>query len=210
LSPALSAVIVDFAGVLTTSLGRSWDAWNAGQGLPSGHWRTILHGHPEARRLYERLETGVIGQEEWNTRMGALMGVDGHDLMGQAHAEVRPAAAMVEAVTAARTAGYRTALLSNSYGVDPYNPYIRLGVWDLFDVHVISGHEGIAKPHPEIYRRTLDRLDLPGEKCVFVDDRAENLAPAAALGMRTIHATSPETAAAELTAMLHVTCAAPA
>ncbi|MGW3952982.1 HAD-IA family hydrolase [Streptomyces sp. NPDC004752] len=125
--------------------------------------------------------------------------------MGRAHAHVRPAEPMHALVRAARAAGVRVALLSNSYGMHPYDPYAKLGVWDLCDVHVISEREGIAKPDPRIYRRCLELLELPGEDCVFVDDTAKNLPPAVALGITTVHATDPATAARQLAAMLRIT-----
>lgn len=79
--------------------------------------------------------------------------------------------------TRARRAGrgHRLALLSNSFGLDPFNPYEHVGVWDLFDVHVVSELVGMAKPDPAIYQLTLERLGLPAERCVFVDDHAVNL-----------------------------------
>ncbi|MFZ3497157.1 HAD family hydrolase [Streptomyces sp. 5.8] len=207
MSPALpSALIVDFAGVMTTSLGASWAVWNARLGLPPRHWRIALHDDPAAHSMYRALECGEIGQTEWNAWAGRVLGVDGTNLMGRGHAEVRAAEPMMAVVRAARQAGVAVALLSNSYGTDPYDPYRELGVWDLCDVHVISEREGIAKPDPAIYQRTLDRLGLPGSACVFVDDRAENLTPARALGITTVHATSPQTAADEVASLFGLTC----
>lgn len=203
-----SALVIDFAGVMTSPLGASWEAWSRREGLPPGHWRTILRDHPEGRRAYAELEVGAISQAEWGDRTGRLLGVDGTNLMGRAHADVRAAEPMMRAVRAARAAGLAVALLSNSYGTSPYNPYEALGVWELCDIHVISEREGVAKPDPEIYRRVLTRLGCPADACVFVDDRAENLVPARALGMATVHATSPQAAAEELAVMLGISCEA--
>ncbi|MEV6973584.1 HAD-IA family hydrolase [Kitasatospora sp. NPDC093806] len=188
-------LIVDFAGVLTTPLGPSVRAWCARQGLPADAWRRALVEDPVGRALYLELELGRIGQAEWNRRTAELIGVEPEDLMGRAHAEVRAEPAMVALVEAARAAGLAVALLSNSYGVDPYNPYTATGVWDLFDIRVISGEVGLAKPDPAIYRLTLERLGLPGEQCVFVDDFTRNLAPARELGITTVHADGPDAAA---------------
>ncbi len=197
------ALVLDFAGVLTTPLNASWDMFNHARGLPDGQWRRILHDHPDARAWYHNLEHGRMTQAEWNTRTGRLLGLDDtDDLMGQAHAHVRAATPMVDVARDARAAGLKTALLSNSYGMDPYNPYVRLGVWDLFDVHVISEREGVAKPDPLIYRRTVDRLNVPARACVFVDDRMENLTPAKALGMTVVHATDPEVTARVVRSLL--------
>ncbi|MET8700270.1 HAD-IA family hydrolase [Kitasatospora sp. NPDC058032] len=186
-------LIIDFAGVLTTPLGESVRGWCTRNGLPPDTWRRALVDDPAGRALYGELELGRITQHEWNRRTAALIGVEPEDLMGRAHADVRPVAAMVGLVRAARAAGLAVALLSNSYGLDPYNPYTATGVWDLFDVRVISGEAGLAKPDPDIYRLTLERLGLPGEACVFVDDHAPNLAPAEALGITAVHADGPGT-----------------
>ncbi len=53
----------------------------------------------------------------------------------------------------------------------------------LFDHVVVSGTEGLAKPDPAIYRLAAERSGRPLDRLVFVDDRPENVAAAAALGM---------------------------
>lgn len=65
---------------------------------------------------------------------------------------------------------------------------------------VISGVERIAKPDPAIYRLLMDRNALPPEDCLFIDDRAENVAAAAALGMDAVRFTSPPALERDLTA----------
>ncbi|MFB6890363.1 HAD-IA family hydrolase [Kitasatospora sp. NPDC056327] len=197
-TPPYRGLIVDFAGVLTTPLGASVREWCARQGLPADSWRRALVDDPAGRALYGELELGRLSQREWNRRTAELIGagVEPEDLMGRAHAGVRAAPAMVGLVRAARAAGLSVALLSNSYGLDPYNPYTVTGVWDLFDVRVISGEVGLAKPDPGIYRLTLERLGLPGGACVFVDDHFPNLGPAEELGITTVHADGPGAARA--------------
>jgi putative hydrolase of the HAD superfamily len=52
-----------------------------------------------------------------------------------------------------------------------------------------------CKPHPSAYRRILDVFGARPDECVMVDDSAENLAPAKALGMLTVlvgNESSPE------------------
>jgi len=59
-----------------------------------------------------------------------------------------------------------------------------------FDTVVISAEEGCAKPDERIYRLLLERLEtLPGET-VFIDDLAENVEAAKAIGMQAIRFTS--------------------
>lgn len=198
-------LILDFAGVLTEGVDSAHRDWCRAQGLAESAWETTLEDHPEGRALYKALESGWLTQSEWNRRTAALLGVPDHqDLMGRAWAGVRPAARMVALARAARQAGYVVALLSNSFGLNPYDPYQGLGVWDLFDVTVISEHEGIAKPDPAIYQIVLDRIGLPGSACVFVDDRRDNLVPAAALGITTVHAEGCDAAVEHLAQLLNL------
>ena len=56
---------------------------------------------------------------------------------------------------------------------------------------VVSGHEGLVKPDPAIYRRCLERNGLAAGGCVFIDDSPANVAGAAALGIDAIRFTTP-------------------
>ncbi len=85
-----------------------------------------------------------------------------------------------------RQDGGRVAMLSN--GVPEIVSRIRQDR-DLpatFDVVVISYEVALAKPEPEIYRLTLDRLGVLPADALFVDDRPENIDAAAELGLRTL------------------------
>lgn len=200
-------LILDFAGVLTASPVEVHHAWCESEGLAPGAWRSTLNDHPEGRRLYAALEIGEIGQAEWNEGTAALLGahVDPANLMGRAWSGVPVAPRMVALARAARAVGHRLALLSNSFGLDPFNPYEHLGIWGLFDVHVVSELVGVAKPDPAIYQLVLERIGLPAEQCVFVDDQAVNLPPAAGLGIATVQAADESETVTELEALLGVT-----
>jgi putative hydrolase of the HAD superfamily len=64
---------------------------------------------------------------------------------------------------------------------------IRLfGLCDLFDVFFSSCWLGVRKPTRQIYDRVLGMTQADPRRTLFVDDREQNLAPARALGMRTI------------------------
>ncbi|MEE8434741.1 MAG: HAD-IA family hydrolase, partial [bacterium] len=62
----------------------------------------------------------------------------------------------------------------------------RVDVDALFDVVVDSSEEGIRKPEPAIYRLTEERLGLPGEALLFVDDLGVNLKAALERGWQTL------------------------
>lgn len=59
-------------------------------------------------------------------------------------------------------------------------------LFDRFRRIVVSGDEKLVKPDPAIYRLALDRFGLEAADAVFVDDNADNIAAAAAMGMHAI------------------------
>ncbi len=71
-----------------------------------------------------------------------------------------------------------------------------------------SAFVGMRKPDSEIYELTLERLGLPAEECLFIDDFAHNCAAAEALGMTTVVYRDPEQATAEIRAALEARRAA--
>lgn len=62
-----------------------------------------------------------------------------------------------------------------------------LGVADVATDVVNSARVGVAKPDPRIYAIAAERAGVPAERCLFVDDTAENVAAAEATGMRGVH-----------------------
>lgn len=54
-----------------------------------------------------------------------------------------------------------------------------------FDGAVVSGHVGVLKPDPAIYRIFEERSGLPPERLFYTDDRPENVEAAAARGWRS-------------------------
>jgi putative hydrolase of the HAD superfamily len=48
------------------------------------------------------------------------------------------------------------------------------GILDYLDVRLTSGDVGFMKPHPHIYWRALELLDVQPEEAVFVGDRPAN------------------------------------
>ncbi len=69
----------------------------------------------------------------------------------------------------------------------------RYGLREYFDVAFSSCYVGLRKPEAAIYRRAVDVLGRPAERILFIDDRRENAAGAAAVGMKTIHFSGADT-----------------
>jgi putative hydrolase of the HAD superfamily len=195
-------LILDFGGVLTTRMRLNGQAFEKSEGLVPGAYFAALNDHPEDVRVYADLEVGRATQEDWNQTIGTILGIDPTDLMRRALANLRPEAVIIDAVERARTAGIKVAMLSNSFGLEPFNPYAELGMLDGFDAVILSELEGVRKPSTLIYERTLAALGLTGPECVFVDDHAQNLPSAEALGITTIHHTDPDETVRQLDALL--------
>jgi putative hydrolase of the HAD superfamily len=195
-------LLIDFGGVLTTDVFASFQAFCEAEGLKPESIRERFRGDPGARELLEGLETGRIDEAEFEPRFAELLGVERHQsLIDRLFARMRPDHAMLEAVRAARRAGVRTGLISNSWSVDHYDREL---LEELFHGTVISAREGIRKPSPEIYELGARRIGVPPSACVFVDDLPGNLKPAAALGMATVHHTSAEETIPQLERLLGV------
>lgn len=191
-------LLVDFGGVLTTPVGEATEAFCRREGLAPDAFANVVTKDPAGRALYTDLELGRITQAEWNTRTAPLLGVGATDLLGRVLAGLRPEPALLAAVDAARRAGVRTALLSNSTGRTPHDPYRDYGLDTRFDAVVLSDAHGARKPDPALYATALDLLELPAETCVFVDDSPRNLDPARALGMTALLDTTAEETVAGL------------
>jgi epoxide hydrolase-like predicted phosphatase len=194
-SVELRGLLVDFGGVLTSNVFESFREFCRTEGLEEDAFVNLFRD-PAARGDLRRVETGEIDEAEFSRGLAERLGVAEHEgLVDRLFAGMRPDEAMVEAVAAARRAGVRTGLVSNSWGEAGYD---RSRFGELFDAVVISGEIGIRKPAPEIYALAAQRLGRAPERCVFVDDLPGNLKPARAIGMATVLHRDAETTLAEL------------
>jgi len=95
--------------------------------------------------------------------------------------------------------GYRLALLSNA-PAEVAEVVAALPVAACFEHCVFSYALRSVKPEPECYRAVLAMLGASPADVVFLDDRADNVAGAQALGMRGVQFTDPGQARAALAA----------
>lgn len=197
-----AGLLVDFGGVLTTDVFASFRAFCAAEGIEPGTVRERFRHDPAARELLGDLECGRVSEAEFEPRFAELIGVADHAaLIDRLFAGMRADEDMVAAVRAAKDAGVRTGLISNSWGAGRYE---RDRFPELFHGWVISGEVGIRKPEAHIYELGAEAIGLPPAACVFVDDLPFNLEPAAALGMATVHHVSAERTIPELERLLGV------
>ena len=96
--------------------------------------------------------------------------------------------ALLEAL---RARGLKLGLVSNAF--DPgwllHRDLEQMGLAERLDFSVFSSEVGKRKPHPAIFERALEALDVTPEESVFVGDRLyEDVRGAGELGMTTVQA----------------------
>ena len=198
----MRALLVDFGGVLTTNVFESFRAFCREEGLDPDAFLNLFRSDPEALQDLRRVERGEADEHEFAHRIGSRLGVkETEGLVDRLFARIEPDGEMVEAVKSARAAGIKTGLVSNSMGSGRYD---RDSFPELFDAVVISGEVGTHKPEPEIYRLAAERVELPPEQCVFVDDLRENCEGAEAVGMTAVLHRGAERTLPELERLLGV------
>jgi putative hydrolase of the HAD superfamily len=202
--PARKGLLVDFGGVLTSNIFESFAAFCEAEGLSPDRVRDAFRNDENGRQLLFDLELGKLDEPDFETRFAELLGLaperaDG--LIERLFGGMRPDRDMEMAVVMAKRQGVRTGLISNSWGSGRYE-LDRFP--ELFDAWVISGEVGLRKPDPAIYAMGAERIGLPPDEIVFVDDLPGNLKPARAMGMATVHHKSAEETIPQLEELLDV------
>lgn len=139
------------------------------------------------RRLRPGVDLGTRTEREfWRAVVEAAGAVPTEaDLDFTAYIAPMPGAFEAVSTLAAR---YRLAILSNDSRELSKARRAQLPV--RIDDVVISAEVGVMKPDESIYRILLDRLEVPAEKTLFLDDRIENVDAARLVGMHAVHFTS--------------------
>ena len=65
----------------------------------------------------------------------------------------------------------------------------------------VSSTIGLRKPNQDAYRHVAADMGFPCEEITFLDDNADNITGAQAVGMQTVHVTRPEVAKRFLTSV---------
>jgi epoxide hydrolase-like predicted phosphatase len=181
----IRAVIFDYGGVLMRTVNPlPRREMEQRFGLPPGGASEAVFGSPR----WDDVQIGHISSAEFWADVGQRLGLDAEGLAEFQQtfwAGDRLDEELVAFIRHLRGEGYRTALLSNAPDDLP-QIVEQMGITNAFDVVVISGCEELMKPDPAIYELTLERLCVPAEGAVFVDDLRVNVAAAQQVGL---HAT---------------------
>jgi epoxide hydrolase-like predicted phosphatase len=208
--PRIEAVISDFGGVLTTPLIESFMAFQNETGISSENLGLAMQALAEAdgENPLFKLERGEISEASFLEQIAdALEPLLGHRPHMHRFKEIYfealdPNPPMIELMYELKVGGYRMAILTNN--VREWEPLWRsmLAVDEVFETVVDSAFVGCRKPESRIYALTLERIGLPPEACLFVDDVLVNCEGAQKAGIRSIHFQDNEQAIAAVRAAI--------
>jgi len=178
-------VLFDFDGVVRhwrTTVTRALDRR---MGLPAGTFEATAYAVPE-------YELGVLGRvtfDDWcaavaDTLARVTSAADAADAVDEwRHYRGDLDGRMVKLIEAVKVTA-RAGLVSNAH--DCLRSDLRaLGVDELFEHVICSAELGAAKPSRAIYLAAAEAFGVAPSRCVFVDDRPENVHAAQLAGMHS-------------------------
>ena len=196
----LRAVFVDFGGVLLRTEDQGPRLRLAERlGVPAGQLERLVF---ESRSSLQA-STGEITEEAHWQSVGDALGISRQEtelLTAEFFAGDRLNTDLVEFLRGLRPQ-CRVGLISNAWsGLRDY--ITRNQFADVFDEMVISAEVGLVKPDPRIYRLALERMNVPPEASLFLDDMPANVQAALSIGMHALQFVQPAETLAELKRLL--------
>jgi HAD superfamily hydrolase (TIGR01509 family) len=94
---------------------------------------------------------------------------------------------VVELIQTLRTAGVACHLATNQHAYRRRIMHDERRYADWFDHTFYSCDLGVAKPDPKYFRAILDKIGLPPESVLFIDDNHDNIAGARSVGLQAEH-----------------------
>ncbi|GAA4072237.1 HAD family hydrolase [Nonomuraea soli] len=179
---AHGAVLCDFDGVLRHFDGQAQAAIESRYGLAPGE---LLKAAFDPAIMTPAC-LGRITAEEWVERLAAVVGERAAEEFSRVPSWIDEE---VKAILASVQQHVPVILVTNAM-TSLERHLDELGLTYFADDVVSSARVGVAKPDPRILLIAAERAGVPAERCLFVDDRLENVEAAMALGMTAVHFTS--------------------
>jgi putative hydrolase of the HAD superfamily len=206
----IRAIVSDFGGVLTTPLLSSFLAVQDEIGIAAEDLGKAMRAAGEKRGenpLFE-MERGELAESAFLDLLAdALEPLVGHRPHLHRFREIyfealHPNEPLIALMRELKAEGLKMAMLTNN--VREWEPLWRsmLPVDEIFEEIVDSAFVGCRKPEARIYELTLERIGMPAEACLFIDDLKPNCDGARAVGMNAVHFRDNEQAIGEIRAAL--------
>jgi len=200
---AIKAFIFDCGGVLLRNGDLSpYQTWEQRLGLESGQLVDILWKGD----AWKKAEIGQLTDAEFWTCIGEQLGLRDQEQVQALRQDLWSTWRVDEQVLAmVDRARERCSVAILSNATDNLEEMLseRYQVADRFHLILNSARLGMAKPDPAIYEEALRQLGVKAGEAVFIDDRAENVAAAAALGLHVVWFVHPGELERQLKVYLH-------
>lgn len=207
-----SSIFWDFGGVITSSPFEAFKKFEIENDLPENFLRKVNSTNPQ-NNAWALLEQSKINQMEFNdlffqesSELG--FGVNGLKVLDLLEGDLR--LGMVDIIKILKKMNFIQACLTNNFIPDNDNQPDMMDlnkkneVFNLFDFIFESKEIGLRKPDQAFYDYVLEKVDIPPEKIIFLDDLGINLKPAKAMGMTTIKVISESQAKEDLERILKI------
>ena len=181
----IRAVVFDIGGVLeyTPELGTN-ARWERKLNLPPGEMEARLGG------VWRDGSIGAIREIEVRRRTAEILGISVAEVDAmEADIWVEYLGTLnVELADYFRSLRpqYQTAILSNSFVGAREREQEQYGFAQMCDFIIYSHEVGMRKPDRQIFELTCERLGLPAEQVIFLDNVPANVAAACQVGMHGI------------------------
>jgi putative hydrolase of the HAD superfamily len=142
---------------------------------------------------------GLITEEEWAESVAVALGGDERARLAVAEFIAVPFTVDEDVKALLAKAQERGPVVLVTNATDTLDEHLdRAGLTHFADAVVSSAQVGVAKPDQRIYEIAAELAGAAPERCLFVDDRLENVEAARTLGMTGVHYRT----VADLTAVL--------
>lgn len=188
------AVIFDYGGVFIDSPFAALDEVAPIVNTDENTLREIVFGDycRDGDHPWHRLERGEITLEETRNQVleiGQKQGLqtDIYELLAKfVEVERMVKHALIDYLPVLKRRGLKLALLTNNIKeFTTWKDIFPFVITDVFDAVVDSSEIGMRKPNPDIFRYTLDALNVDTTEALFLDDFSGNTDAATDIGIKS-------------------------
>jgi|AntRauTorckE6833_2_1112554.scaffolds.fasta_scaffold00532_16 FMN phosphatase YigB (HAD superfamily) len=171
----IRAIVFDCFGVLATG---TWSAFL--DTLPPDLDRKALHDLNRAH------DAGILSHSEFDNQIVALTGSHPQRIESVGLTDVHKNVRLLNYIRHELRPQYKTGILSNISSDWITDTLLTPDEQTLFDAMIFSYQVGHAKPDPEIFQLTAERLDISAQDILFIDDIPANVSAAQDCGMQAV------------------------
>lgn len=204
----------DFGGVLSPPIPALFEQYQVKTGLAPRVLQQAMSDVADdlGVPMLAPVESALLTEQDWGERLEqALRRRDPQIDLSRARlqrfgeqwfAGVPANAPVVAAVRALKRAGFRVGILTNNVVEWELHWRAMVGLDEVVDLIVDSSRERTRKPEAAFFEVAVERSGVAARHSLLIDDVAENIDAAAALGWQVLHFTSNHQA---LTQLQHLT-----